>query len=162
VEARLRRQGFRIRPLDPARFDDELNLLYRVSLAGFAGNFLYQPIPEEQFYALYRPIQPYVRPELVLIAERDGDPAAFLFAIPDHDPENFIIKTLAAHPRYAGRGLGTVLIQHANRAASALGFRHAIHALMHDENQSTRISARQAEVFRRYTLYSRRLTRGAP
>src|SRR5262249_23686069 len=136
VDARLRREGFRIRPFDAARFDDELSLLYHVSLAAFAENFLYQPISEDQFYELYRPIQPYIRPDLVLIAEREGDPAAFLFAIPDRNPEHFVIKTLAAHPRYAGRGLGTVLIQHVNRAASVLGYRRAIHALMHETNQS--------------------------
>lgn len=158
VEARLQREGFRIRAFDLARFDDELHRLYEISVAAFVNNFLYQPISEEEFGALYRPIRNYIRPELVLFAERDGEPAAFLFAIPDRNPRRFIIKTLAAHPRYAGRGLGTVLIQHANRAAAGAGYSAAIHALMHEANQSTRISARQARVFRRYTLFAKRLS----
>jgi GNAT superfamily N-acetyltransferase len=161
AEARLRREQFRIRQIDLANFERELHLLYEISIAAFSNNFLYKPIAQEDFCKLYRPVRPLIRPELVLIAERDGDPAAFLFGLPDHNPENFIIKTLAAHPRYAGRGLGTLLIQHANRAAAALGYRRAIHALMHQDNQSTRISARQAEVFRQYTLYSKRLTSSA-
>ncbi|MBV9759372.1 MAG: GNAT family N-acetyltransferase [Acidobacteriaceae bacterium] len=158
VEKRLLREGFRIRALDLGRFEQELHVLYEVSVAAFASNFLYKPISEEEFSALYQPIRNYIRPELVLFAERDGETAAFLFAIPDPGSRNFIIKTLAAHPRFAGRGLGTVLIQHANRAAWAAGYKGAIHALMHEENQSTRISARQAQVFRRYSLFARRLS----
>ncbi|MBV9612528.1 MAG: GNAT family N-acetyltransferase [Acidobacteriaceae bacterium] len=157
VQSRMEREGFRIRSLNVGQFEEELHVLYQASIAAFTNNFLYQPISEEEFRSLYRPIKKHIRPELVLFAERDRDPAAFLFAIPDHDPENFIIKTLAANPRYAGRGLGTVLIHHANRAAAALGYRRAIHALMHEENQSTRISARQAQVFRRYTLFAKTL-----
>lgn len=157
VWARLQRQGFSIRPLDLNNFDQELGLLYQISVAAFAQNFLYQPITSAEFAALYQPVKPLVHPGLVLIAHKDHDPAAYVFALPDRQPGTFIIKTMAAHPNYAGRGLGTVLLIEVNRAAAQLGFQRSIHALMHDANQSTRISARQARVFRRYALFARSL-----
>jgi GNAT superfamily N-acetyltransferase len=162
---RLLRQGFSIRPLNPANAEAELEALFELSLASFAGNFLYSPLAKEEFLVQYRAVMPYVRPELVLVAERDGCPAAFLFAVPDHlegsrgvPPVSFIVKTLAVHPRFSGRGLGSVLLWQANRVAHSLGYRAAIHALMHQDNQSVRISSREGSVFRRYTLYSRALS----
>lgn len=164
VASRLSRQGFAIRPLMLACFEPELSRMFRIAAASFASSFLYTPIAEQEFIAQYAPLLPYVKPELALIAERDGDPAGMVFAIPDWaqagrgtSVDTFIVKTLAVAPRYRGRGLGSVLLQRANQAAHRLGFRRAIHALMRDENESTRISARHAAVFRRYTLYQRPL-----
>ena len=164
VTARLLSQGFTIRPLDMTRFERELELLFRLSLQSFAGNFLYTPIAEAEFVAQYSAVRRYVQPELVLIAEHRGEPAGFLFALPDwaraqrgQPVDTLIVKTLAVTPRYQGRGLGSVLLAAANRAAPALGLRRVIHALMHEENQSTRISARHATVFRRYALFARPL-----
>lgn len=164
VTARLRSQGLLIRPLDLGHFDGELATLFRLSLRAFADNFLYTPIAPEEFAVQYSVIRPYLRPELVLIAEYGGEAVGFLFAVPNlaqaklgQPVDTVIVKTLAADPRYAGRGLGSVLLAEVNRAAAALGFRRAIHALMHETNQSTRISARQAHVFRRYTLFARAL-----
>ncbi len=162
--SRLSAQGFAIRPLMLDCFEPELLRMFRIATASFASNVLYTPISEQEFNAQYAPLRPYVNPELVLIAERDGNPAGMIFAIPDWAQvgrgapvDTFIVKTLAVVPRFRGRGLGSVLLHRANQAAHRLGFRRAIHALMRDENESTRISARHAVVFRRYTLYQRPL-----
>jgi GNAT superfamily N-acetyltransferase len=164
VWRRLSSQGFSIRRLDTERVELELQDLYGLALASFRNNFLYTPLAKEEFLAQYRSVMPLVRPELVLIAQRAGKPAGFLFAVPDllevrrgAPPVTFIVKTLAAHPDCGGRGLGSVLLWHVNQAAHKLGYRAAIHALMHQNNQSVRISAREAQVFRRYALYAREL-----
>ena len=164
VWRRLLQQGLSVRHLDGSDIEKELESLYDLAIASFGGNFLYSPLAKEEFLAQYRTIMPYVRPELVLIAERAGKPVGFLFAVPDHlesrsgkPTATFIVKTLAVHPAFSGRGLGSVLLWHVNRAAYSLGYRAAIHALMHQGNQSVRISAREGFIFRRYTLYSRAL-----
>jgi hypothetical protein len=45
----------------------------------------------------------------------------------------------------------------AQRKARALGFRRAIHALIHESNVSGRISARTAQTMRRYALFAKPL-----
>jgi hypothetical protein len=45
----------------------------------------------------------------------------------------------------------------AQRSARKLGFRRAIHALMHEENVSRTISGRYGRTIRRYALYARPL-----
>lgn len=161
---RLSRQGYSIRSLDIGRLDSELDVLYSLALGSFTQNFLYTPLAKDEFLAQYRSIMPYVRPELVLIAEREDKAVGFLFAVPDilearRNPvtSTYIVKTLAVHPGFSGRGLGSVLLWQANRAAYELGYRSAIHALMHEKNQSTRISARDGHNIRRYTLYAKEL-----
>src|SRR5258707_1898376 len=80
---RLERQGVHWRPLSLERFVDELRLIYSVSCVSFQDNFLYTPITEAEFLAQYEPIRAHLQPELVLLAEHEGQPVGFVFAIPN-------------------------------------------------------------------------------
>jgi GNAT superfamily N-acetyltransferase len=162
--ARLEAAGYRIRPFAVADVDRELHGLFDVTLAAFVGNFLYSPIGEAEFRAQYAQILPKVDPRLVLLAERDGQIAGYVFALPDllevarnGHADTLILKTLAVHPDHAGAGLGGVLTDRVQQAAKALGMTQVIHALMHESNVSQRISHRYGQAFRRYALFSRRL-----
>lgn len=169
IAARLDADGVRIRALDLARFEEELRRIYAVVAASFADSFLASPIATEDFLALYRPIQPLLRPELVLLAERGNQLLGFLFAVPDYlqarrgEPiDTFVVKTLAVVPEYAGQGLAALLGDRCRRNALALGFRRAIHALMHEGNRSLKFSdAYAGQIFRRYTLFAKELTPGS-
>jgi L-amino acid N-acyltransferase YncA len=68
-----------------------------------------------------------------------------------------ILKTVAVDPVLGGMGLGGVLMDQVHRTAHGLGFRRAIHALIHETNVSRRLSDRTARTIRRYSLFSRRL-----
>jgi GNAT superfamily N-acetyltransferase len=158
-------QGVRIRPVELAHFEAELQRIFQVVTEGFASNFLYMPISAAEFAAQYEPIRPLVQPELVLIAERDETPVGFLFALPDlaqaqrGEPINtVIIKTVGVAPALGGIGLGGLLVALVQEQAFRLGYRYAIHALMYEDNLSRRISARYAQPMRRYTLYARPLS----
>jgi hypothetical protein len=64
-----------------------------------------------------------------------------------------ILKTYAS----LRPGVGSVLSEAFHAAAERLGFRRAIHALMHDDNLSLQHSGRiGGRVFRRYVLLGRR------
>jgi len=157
-------EAFAFRPLAPGRIDAELRRLWRVSTRAFTDNFLYTPIGEAEFRAMYRRLLPLVRPELVLFAERDGEAAGFCFALPDRlqalrgeAVDTVIVKTVAVLPEWRGRGLGGALIARVGAAALRLGLRRSIHALMHEDNPSRKIGGGLLRDFRRYTLYGRRL-----
>jgi GNAT superfamily N-acetyltransferase len=163
--ARLEEGGVRIRTIDAARIDLELPRIHALSLRAFANNFLYTPLGEREFAAQYHAVLPLVRPELVLLAERGDELIGFMFAIPDalqarrgQPLDTVILKTIAVDPSAAGSGLGSAMLDLAQRAARRLGFRRAIHALIHETNSSKRISDRYARTIRRYALYARVLT----
>jgi GNAT superfamily N-acetyltransferase len=163
---RLAAAGISIRPFDAGRMECELRQLFDLASVSFRRSFLYTPIAYDQFRSQYAALLPVLRPELVLMAERDGAVLGFVLAVPDmlqlhgaRSPaiDTVIVKTLAVHPSVAGTGIGGVLVAMAHRHAHALGFRRAIHALMHDANPSRGLSGRFARPFRRYALFAKRL-----
>ncbi|MBV8081513.1 MAG: N-acetyltransferase [Candidatus Eremiobacteraeota bacterium] len=162
IEAQLRASGVTIRPIDAGRFEDEVRGIFAVSLDSFARNLLYQPIGEAEFLEMYRPLARYVDPRLSFVAQRDGRMVGFVFTLPDWSarpgtPKAVIVKTLARLGDGAYRGLGVALLERSRRAAHEAGFARGIHALMHDANPSTRLSARFGAIMRGYTLFSKAL-----
>lgn len=164
VARRMEGCGIRIRPLDVGRFEDDLRRIYSVSTESFRDHLFYSPLEEAAFMVQYLPFRSLVRPELVLLAERDASCVGFLFAVPDHLQtrrngivDTIIIKTLAILPGREYAGLGSLLLWRLHTSARALGFRRAIHALMAERSFSFNLSAKCARRIRRYTLFARTL-----
>jgi len=161
--AGLEAEGVRLRPLDPARFVAELERIYDLSAASFTRNYLYTPLSRDEFIDQYLPVERYVDPRFVLIAEQGGKVEGFLFALPDlllkqrgAPLDTLVMKTIAVHPSRQSAGLGAWMTAECHVRAAQAGYRRAVHALMHDANKSGRISRHTAGILRRYTLYSRR------
>jgi GNAT superfamily N-acetyltransferase len=161
---KLQPQGICIRHLRPDQLDAELRRIYTLSRESFRDNFLYTPIAEHDFFEQYRDMEQFVMPELVILAEKADKLVAFLFCIPDllqkqrgRSIDTVIVKTMATHPHFRGTGLGSVLMASCHATVRRLGFRRVIHALMHEDNHSRKISRHSARVFRRYTLFARKL-----
>lgn len=170
----LEAQGVRLRGLDPTvfsipggnvqAFEKELARIYPLVMTAFANSPLFTPISDVEFLAQYAPVCALLSPELVILAERDGELVGFLFALPDFTQaqrgeavNTVILKTLAVLPSLAGIGLGSLLTAKIHTQAYNQGYRWAIHALMHRDNRSRRISAHTAQPFRRYTLFAHSL-----
>ncbi len=164
VTERLTTQGVRIRPLDLRHLGADLHRIYAISCVSFQNNFLYTPIEEMEFLAQYRDILPYMRPELVLMAEMRKRPIGFLFGLPDmlqarrgQTIDTVILKTVAVLPERAHAGLGSLLVARAHETARTLGYTRTIHALIHENNNSRNISRHYAQTIRRYALFARDL-----
>ena len=162
TQATLADKGIEIRTLRPDDADEDLRRIFRLSLESFQANYLYTAIAEEEFLEQNRRVLPYVLPELVLMAEREGKLVGFLFAVPDilqrqrgSKVDTVIIKTVAVSPSVASGGLGGLLVGLAQRRAREMGFARAIHALMHEQNLSRNISRHYARTIRRYALFVR-------
>ncbi|MGO8670804.1 MAG: N-acetyltransferase family protein [Capsulimonadaceae bacterium] len=164
IAARMAADGVVIRPIDPNHYAEELERIYRLSLTSFAHNFLYTPIPRDEFLVQYRQVLPCIDPDLVLVAMHGDQLAGFLFSLPDRSRQQagqsvdtFIVKTLAVEPGRLYAGLGSLLLARNRVDAARKGYRRAIHALMHDSNNSRNISDRSARTIRRYTLFGKAL-----
>ena len=160
AEATARARGITIAPIDLARFEEELRDLHQFSIRAFAANLYYSPIGAEEFAAMYRPMRALLDPAMVLLA-RDADASligyAFAYADPlaleEGRPHRLIVKTLAVDPAWRSIGLGALLVERLHAAARGAGLSVVIHALMHVANDSMKISAHTARLFRRYALY---------
>jgi GNAT superfamily N-acetyltransferase len=159
---RLKGAGIAIRRFAMTDVHSEVGRIFALSTVAFCRNPYYAAISEEEFRRQIGALLPFVRPELVLMAERDGELIGFMFAVPDilqfrhgRTTDTVILKTIAVDPRVSGMGLGGALMDLVQRSARQLGFHRAIHALMHESNASTTISDRYARTFRRYALFGR-------
>lgn len=160
LEAKLSAGGVTIRQFDGNRFQAELLKIFTLCQQSFKENFLYSPTTRESFIQQYAAVKPLVQPPLVLLAERDGELVGFVFALPnvnDAQREAIIVKTLARLPQRELAGLGHLLLARVQQSAAQLGFRRAIHALMHQTNNSLSLSNRYARTFREYALFARSL-----
>lgn len=163
VARRATDRGITFRPLNLNNLEADLHQIYRISTAAFRSNFLYTPLDEAEFVAMYRPLQPYLQPELILIAEQNAQPIGFIFALPDlhqaqrgHPIDTVIIKTVAVCSNHQIGGLGSLLVARCQEVARNLGYNRAIHALMHESNDSRKISRRyQSNIVRRYALFGK-------
>jgi GNAT superfamily N-acetyltransferase len=161
---RLAAAGFFLRPFNTNDVDQELDGLWQVASAAFEQNFLYTPIDRLEFCASYRHLLPVIRPDLVFVAEKNGAPVGFCFAVPDLRQaqrnlpvDTVVLKTVAVLPEYRSLGLGTLLVARSTLAARQLGMRRAIHALMHEHNPSRKLARVFMKEFRAYTLFARQL-----
>ncbi|MBY6366192.1 GNAT family N-acetyltransferase [Rhodococcoides corynebacterioides] len=72
-----------VRPMDPARFDEDIErvrVLYNTAFAGFWG---FTPVDADEMRALADTMRPVLDPEIVLFAELDGQLVGFVMGIPD-------------------------------------------------------------------------------
>jgi hypothetical protein len=160
-ETTLAGRGLRVRPLSMARFENEIETIYRVCAVSFKENFLYSPIAVDEFREMYLRLRPFVDPDLVLLAEdRTAAPVGFVFAVPDifeKPVKTAVIKTVAIIPRKDIRGLGTYLVAKIHEKALSGGYTSVIHALMHESNISTRILSDNSEPYHEYALFCKKI-----
>jgi len=164
AQRQLVANGITIRSFNPAQADLELASLYPLIRDAFAGNLFYTPLPEADFLAMYAPLVAQNDPGLMLIAERAGEPIGFHFGFPDlaqaargEAIDTIICKTLAVSPAARGQGLGGALTLGMEEGARQRGLTRALHALMHEANDSLKISRHGAHIMRRYALLGRDL-----
>lgn len=153
------RDAFTIETWDGRDPDKLFTQVYDLSTKAFAANPFYKHIALADFLAMYRPVVPMLKQDLILFA-RDANSAlvGFLFGIPNYaegpQPNSVILKTYASLEKGAGHWLSYQFYVN----AKAMGYDTAIHALMHDDNLSAvRSGLNGADVFRRYALMGRTL-----
>lgn len=76
-------QNIRTRPVDPKHFDEELAVLREIFNDAWANNWGFVPFTEAEFRELGHSLRYLISTELIQIAEVDGEPAAFIVAMPN-------------------------------------------------------------------------------
>ena len=83
VEALGRRSGVTLRPLDLSRLQEEAGKIREVFNACWAENWGFVPLTPAEMDHMTSQLRPVLYPQMVPLAERDGEVVGFTMAIPD-------------------------------------------------------------------------------
>ena len=156
VERRV--PGAAIRALDRNRVLDELALIKDIYNSAWGHQWGFVPRTDEEIDNLAKQLEPLIVPELVLIAEMQGEPAGFLMALPDYNQVrdkisdrrsiigNLMIRwharritgvrvmTIGVKEAFRRRGLDALLYLEAFRAAQRKGYTWAEMSWVTEDN----------------------------
>ena len=142
-------------------FDKLIKEIYEITVKSFKNNTLYEEVTYDEFVKAYYKIKDFIKLEYIYILydEKTDNAISFLFAIPDYNAiinngstDTIIAKTLSVIPKYQGLGLGRYLIDKLTLDVYEKGFSRIIHAFMEENNVSKKISDKNANIIREYTL----------
>lgn len=87
-----RNPKIRIRQVDMKRFDEEAALILSILNNAWSDNWGFVPITDSEVAYTGRKLKPLVKNDLIMIAELEGEPVAFMMTLPDINP---VLKKLA-------------------------------------------------------------------
>jgi len=165
--AGLAARGWTVAPLAETReevsadaFRDVMSLVHELFAEGFADSEGFVPVPPDVLLGFYGPHRDRIDLRLTLLArDPDGQPAAFLLAIPDDtQPERgwFQILTLAVLPQHRNAGIGSWLVAAAHQAGRRAGYSAGIHCFVHTPRGDDSVHF-LGKIFRRYALLEKEL-----
>ncbi|HYE28084.1 MAG TPA: N-acetyltransferase [Allosphingosinicella sp.] len=83
VEMGEKNPRIRIRQVDKRRFEEEAALLLGILNDAWSENWGYVPLTESEIAYAGKKLKPIVLEDMILVAEYEGEPVAFMMALPD-------------------------------------------------------------------------------
>jgi hypothetical protein len=83
VESGRKNSRIRVRTVDKKRFEEEAALLLGILNDAWSDNWGYIPLTEAEIAYAGRKLKPIVFEDIIRVAELDGEPVAFMLALPD-------------------------------------------------------------------------------
>lgn len=156
LHERMEKRGIQIQSIAEGDFETHLRAIHAMSLEAFVDNAFYGSISYDEFSGMYLKLQKVIDPDFVLLVyDEDQQLQGFVFSYPDIvDPNRLIFKTLATGKNVRSVGLGVYLYDHIHQLAHQKGYTSVIHATMHDQNNSLKLSkAMNSTLYTEYFLY---------
>jgi GNAT superfamily N-acetyltransferase len=178
---RRREPNLTTRDVDLKEFKREVQIIREIYNRAWERNWGFVPTSEAEFDWLARDLKPLVDPKLLRLAFMDGDPAAFLLALPDVNPalavldgslwnpvrlvraqlvgrrrEGLRLITMGVKEQYRLRGIEAVLFYEGLQAALDAGYRSCEYSWILEDNELTKRTVRlmDAELTKIYRMYA--------
>jgi len=148
-----------IRPFNHKKAIEDLKKIHAFCTRVFVHNFMYTPISEPDFLALYTPLLPYLKPSLIDIVMDKDKMVGLIFAIDNlYTAKEVIVKTIARDLSDEYKGLAHHLAAKFQHKAVNLGYETMLHAYFHVENKSSRVSSNyDGQLYQKHVLYKKEL-----
>lgn len=83
VAAGERNPRIRVRPVNKARFDEEARLILGILNDAWSDNWGFVPLTDAEIAYVGKKLKPIVYEDLIMVADYDGEPVAFMIVLPD-------------------------------------------------------------------------------
>jgi GNAT superfamily N-acetyltransferase len=178
-ERLLRRTDLTVRPVKKQRLDDEIRIARDIYNSAWEKNWGFVPMTDEEFQWQSRKLKPVLVPELALIAEVEGKPAAFALSLPNLNQalaptrgrlfpfglfkflwhqrkiDSIRVITFGVRKEFRGLGIEGLLIQKTVEAGLARGYRWADLSWILEDNAPMRriVEKMGARLYKRFEIW---------
>jgi hypothetical protein len=83
IQSGERNDRIRIRPVDKSRFDEEATIILGILNDAWSDNWGFIPLTDAEIAYAGKKLKPIVLEDLIVVAEYDGEPVAFMMGLPD-------------------------------------------------------------------------------
>lgn len=155
--------GVNLRPWDFSRLEEETRLFHRLFSETFAEHWGFGRMSEEEMAGLTLGLQPMLVPHFCWFAEVGGEPAGFVFSLPDLNQGDSIshgvLLVIGVKKQFRGRGINTALGARSYLAMMDGGYKTASYTVVLDDNWRSRRTAEKLGclVARNFNVYRRDL-----
>lgn len=177
------RESLTIRPINMKDFDGELTRIKAVYNQAWSRNWGFVPMTDREFDHLAKTLKPLVVPELVLLAEVNGEPAGFSLTLPDYNqalkhvngrlfPFGLIrlwwhsrkidcarIMVMGVVPKYQKRGIDAIFYIRTWDAGTARGITWGEMSWILEDNMMMRRAMEMmgGKIYKTYRIYEMRI-----
>lgn len=173
----------KLRPIDLGRFRQEIDLLMEIYNDAWSDNWGFVPMTPDEVEFMAKELKRIFRPELSYMAEVDGTPVGFAFALPNINPilkkirgrllpfgwfflltgistvDSIRVMALGVRKQYQRLGLGALLCLKFIEDGSRLGIREAEMSWVLETNRMMILPLERmgAKPYKRYRIYEKPL-----
>ena len=182
VKARL--PGLSVRPANMKRFPREVEAVQEIYNSAWSRNWGFVPMTGAETASLAKRLKPLIAPELMIMAEVDGRPAAFFVALPDYNqvlakingrlgPVGLVkflwysrtirdirILTMGVKEEYRRKGIEGLLYLEAFKAAVKKGYQRAEMSWILEENILVQRGCELmgGRLYKKYRIYEKKIS----
>ena len=180
---RARVPGLTVRPANMKQFHRELETVKDIYNSAWSHNWGYVAMTNEEIESMAKRLKPLIVPELLIMAEVNGSPAAFFMAVPDYNqvlckingrmgPVGIIkflwysrtirdirVLTLGVKEEYRKRGIEGLLYLESFKAAMKKGYERAEMSWILEDNvlMQRGCELMGGKLYKKYRIYEKRL-----
>ena len=180
---RTRVPGLTVRPANMKQFHRELETVKDIYNSAWSHNWGFVPMTDEEIEAMAKRLKPLIVPELLIMAEVNGSPAAFFMAVPDYNQvlnkmngrmgpvgimkflwysrtiKDIRVLTMGVKKDYRKRGIEGLLYLESFKAAMKKGYERAEMSWILEDNvlMQRGCELMGGKLYKKYRIYEKRL-----
>ena len=176
-------QGLVIRPANMKNFRQELDAVKDIYNSAWSHNWGFVPMTDEEIESMAKRLKPLIVPELLIMVEVEGRPAAFYMAVPDYNqvfrrmngklgPVQMIkflwysrtisdirVLTMGVKEEYRKKGLEGLLYLESFKAATRKGYKRAEMSWVLEDNilMQKGCEFMGGRLYKKYRIYEKKI-----